>query len=164
MTKPFALLTALALAGIAGCRPGAGETSAPKPVETAPAPETVKAAPTPEVAKIYLPTEIDALRPLLGEKVIIEGRLVRQGANKGQSIRYLNFTQNYRDSTALVFFTEKGGESFAKANLTEWLGKKVRASGTLADFNGNLQIEIETWDQVQEITEPTPAAEPAGTP
>jgi RecJ-like exonuclease len=114
--------------------------------------------------KVFLPTDLDALRPLVGQPITIEGRLVRLGGNKGQTIRYLNFTQNYRDSVALVFFVSKGGDAFAKDKLTEWLGKKVRATGKLADFNGNLQIEVENLDQLQEIAEtPPPAAAAAKT-
>ena len=30
-------------------------------------------------------------------------------------------------------------------------GKKVRVTGKVQDHNGNLQIEVERWDQVQEI-------------
>ena len=94
----------------------------------------------------------------------MEGKLQRQGENKAQTIRYLNFTQNYRDSVALVFFVSKGAETFAKDKLTERLGKKVRATGKLAEFNGNLQIEIEKWEQLKEVPETAPAAEPVKTP
>ena len=126
-----------------------------------PAEKPAEAAPAPVPDKVYLPTELDALRPLLGKSVSVEGKLQRQGGNKAQTIRYLNFTQNYRDSVSLVFFISKGGDAFAKEKLTEWLGKKVRVTGKLSEFNGNLQIEIEKLDQLQEIAEaPQPAKAP----
>jgi RecJ-like exonuclease len=152
MKKTTAVLAALALT-FAGTLPAFSADG--KTAEVAPA-----AAPE----KVYLPTELDALRPLVGKPVTIEGKLQRLGANKGQTIRYLNFTANYRDSVALVFFVEKGGDAFTKEKLTEWLGKKVRATGRVAEFNGNLQMEIEKLDQLQEIPETAPAAEPAKTP
>lgn len=140
---PLAALLLTLASALPAC--AAGE----KPAVTAPAPD-----------KIFLPTELDALRPLLGHTVTIEGKLQRLGANKGQTIRYLNFTANYRDSVALVFHISKGGDSFAKDRLTEWLGKKVRATGKLGEFSGNLQIEIEKLDQLQAIPEPEPTKAP----
>lgn len=145
------LLPYLASFALFAASAGAADEKPPeKPAETAPAPDNV-----------FLPTELDALRPLLGKSIAVEGKLQRQGGNKAQTIRYLNFTQNYRDSVSLVFFISKGGEAFAKDKLTEWLGKKVRATGKLSEFNGNLQIEIEKLDQLQEIAEaPQPAKAP----
>jgi hypothetical protein len=155
--NPIACLAVLSLFAAAACSPV--EKSPEKPADATPAPTPVAAA-----GKVFLPTDLDALRPLVGQPITIEGRLVRLGGNKGQTIRYLNFTQNYRDSVALVFFVSKGGDAFAKDKLTEWLGKKVRATGKLADFNGNLQIEVENLDQLQEIAEtPPPAAAAAKT-
>jgi hypothetical protein len=66
-------------------------------------------------------------------------------------VRYLNFTKNYKESLGLVFFVSKGGEAFALEKLTPWVGKKIRATGKVAEHNGALQFEIEKWDQVQEI-------------
>ena len=146
--KSLAYFASLALLVAPAC--AAAEKPAEKSAETAPAPD-----------KVYLPTELDALRPLLGKSVAVEGKLERQGGNKAQTIRYLNFTQNYRDSVSLVFFTNKGGDAFAKEKLTEWLGKKVRVTGKLTEFNGNLQIEIEKMGQLQEIADAPQPAEPA---
>jgi hypothetical protein len=151
--KSLAYFASLALLVAPAC--AAAEKPAEKSAETAP-------APAPD--KVYLPTELDALRPLLGKSVAVEGKLERQGGNKAQTIRYLNFTQNYRDSVSLVFFTSKGGDAFAKEKLTEWLGKKVRVTGKLSEFNGNLQIEIEKMDQLQEIAGAPQTAEPAKVP
>lgn len=152
MKKFSALLAALVLSG-AGPAFAAEEAAATKPAEVAPAPE-----------KVHLATELDALRPLLGKVVAVEGKLERLGANRGQTMRYLNFTADYRDSVALVFVTGKGGETFTREKLAEWLGKRVQATGQLAEHNGNLQIEIEKWAQLRELPEPAPAPEPAKIP
>jgi hypothetical protein len=152
--NPLVCVALLALFGVPAC------TRREKPPETPPQ-ATPTPAPVAAAAKVFTPTELDALRPLIGQPISVEGRLVRQGGNKGQTIRYLNFTQNYRDSVSLVFFVNKGGDAFAKEKLTEWLGRKVRASGKLSEFNGNLQIEIEKLDQLQEIAE---ASEPGAVP
>jgi RecJ-like exonuclease len=114
--------------------------------------ETPKpATPAPEVAKVYAPTDLDALRPEIGQMVAVEGTIVVSGESKTKTVRYLNFTKNYKESLGLVFFTNKGGEEFALEKLVPWVGKKVRVTGKVGEHNGALQIEIEKWDQVQEV-------------
>lgn len=146
-------LACLACALFAGGAPAfAAEQPAPeKPAATV-------AAPVPE--KVFLATELEALRPQLGQKVTVEGKLERAGQSKSQTVRYLNFTADFRDSVALVFFTSKGGDTFSKEKVAEWLGRKVRATGTLSEFDSRLQIEIENWEQLQKLSETAPAQAP----
>ena len=125
-----------------------------KPAAT-PAAEPAKPAAT-EV-KAYAPTDLATLRPLKGQKVLLEGKLVTTGANKTESIRYLNFTKNFRESVSLVFF----GNAVPKEKLAEFVGKKVRANGVLSEYNEALQIKMESLDQIKVIEEPVPAPAPA---
>lgn len=118
--------------------------------EDTPPPEPTP-APAVDPAKVYSPTDLDALRPMLGQPVIIEGTLVASGESKSKTVRYLNFTKNYHESVGLVFFTSKGGDDFALEKLSAWVGKKVRVTGKLGDHSGSLQIEIEKVDQIQEV-------------
>src|SRR3954470_15805361 len=85
------------------------------------------ATPTSTDAKVYAPTDLATLKPLKGQKVVIEGTIASSGANKADTIRYLNFTKNFRESVSLVFF----GSKVPKEKLSEYVGKKVRVSGTL---------------------------------
>jgi hypothetical protein len=54
---------------------------------------------------------------------------------------------------SLVFPVAKNAE-FTMEKLGEWVGKKVRATGTIAEFQGNLQINIEKWDQLKVVEAP----------
>jgi RecG-like helicase len=97
------------------------------------------------------PTALEALKAKEGQEVTVEGTIARVGENKTGSIRYLNFTQNYKESVTLVFFVSKAPEEFTKEKLNAWANKKVRATGKLTTFNGQLQIPIEKWDQIVEV-------------
>jgi len=138
------LLCALCLAALLAISiPGvlfAAETAAPP----TPAP------PPAEAATVYAPTDLEPLRAALGQSVTVEGMIVGNGESKSGAVRYLNFSKNFRESVALVFFASKGGDAFSAEKLGAWVGKKVRATGKLGEHNGTLQIEIEKWEQVQE--------------
>jgi hypothetical protein len=131
---------------------GAASFAEEKPVEK-PA-EPAKAAQAPAEVKTYAPTDLTALKEVKGQKIILEGKIAASGANRTESIRYLNFTQNFRESASLVFFANAGGGTFTKEKLGEYIGKKVRVSGTLAEYNGSLQIRMESLDQIKVIEEP----------
>jgi hypothetical protein len=128
----------------------------------APAEPAKTPAPAGEV-KAHAPTDLAALKPLKGQKILLEGKIVSSGANKADSIRYLNFTKNFRESVSLVFFANSGGGTFTKDALAKFVGKTVRVNGTLSEYNDALQIRIESLDQVKVIEE-TPATPPPGAP
>ena len=99
--------------------------------------------------KIYAPKDLEALRAVLGQTVKVEGTILKQGESKEAKVRYLNFTENYKESLALVFMVEKGAGDFTKEKLTNYVGKKVQATGMVADYKGNLQIEISALDRIK---------------
>ena len=124
-----------------------------KPATAVPA-EASKTAETPAAdAKTFLPTDLTLLRPLKGQKVNIEGTIAATGANKTDSIRYLNFTKNFRESVSLVFF----GDKVPKEKLAEFVGKKVRVNGVLEEYKEALQIKVASLDQIKVIEESAPA-------
>ena len=136
----------------------AEEKPASKPAEPA------KPAEASAEVKTYAPTDLTALKEVKGKKVILEGKIAASGANRTESIRYLNFTQNFRESASLVFFANAGSGNFTKEKLAEYVGKKVRVTGTLSEYNGSLQIRMESLDQIKVIEEspaPATAAPPA---
>ena len=117
-----------------------------KPVEPA------KPAEAGAEPKVYAPTELEALKAQKGKKILVEGTIALTGSNKADTIRYLNFTKNYRESVALVFFAKDGGGTFTKEKLSEYVGKKVRVNGELTEFNGALQIKVESFDQIKVLS------------
>jgi hypothetical protein len=115
--------------------------------------------PAPAAGEVFDPKALDVLRPKKGQIVTLEGTLVATGQNKAGTIRYLNFTQNYRESVGLIFRVSKNPD-FTMEKLGEWVGKKVRVHGTISEFQGNLQIAIDKFDQLKVVEEAKPA-EPA---
>lgn len=109
------------------------------------------------LSKIFAPTALAELKPLIKQKIIIEGKLVKLGANKTGSIQYLNFTEKYTESVSLVFFANQGGGTFTKEKLGEYVGKTVRVNGELTEYNGALQLKIESLDQLKIQPDPAPA-------
>jgi hypothetical protein len=109
----------------------------------------------PATSEVYDPKAADVLRGKKGQILTVEGTIVRAGANRAGTFRYLNFTQNFKDSLSLVFPVAKNAE-FTEEKLKEWEGKKVRATGTVSEFNGALQMTIEKWDQLKKVEEPKP--------
>jgi len=101
--------------------------------------------------KKFDPKDLEGLRGARNEQVIVEGTIARSGESKSKSVRYLNFSENYRESVTLVFFVNKGGDLFAMEKLHKWIGKKVRATGKVTEYGSTMQIEIVKWDQLQEI-------------
>ena len=97
----------------------------------------------------FAPTDLVKLKEMVGKPVVIEGTLAAQGENKTATIRYLNFSKNYKESLALIFMVEKGGDQFTAEKLGAFVGKKVRVSGTVGTYNDTLQIKIDKLEQIK---------------
>ena len=103
-----------------------------------------------EVAeKIYGPEDLRGLRAIKGQTVVVEGVIVFQGQSKAGAKRYLNFTENYQESISLVFDVVKGEGEFTKEKLASYVGKKVRVTGMIGEYQGSLQMEIRALDQLK---------------
>jgi DNA/RNA endonuclease YhcR with UshA esterase domain len=117
------------------------------------APETLFAQADIEAAtaegKVFAPGELDKLRPLVGQMVTIEGMPVLVGENKTGTMRYVNFTNDYRQSVALVFGSKRPDTFLPKEKLEEYVGKKLRVKGILDEYRNRLQIEIIKLDQIE---------------
>ena len=112
----------------------------------APAPPTPP--PAADVA-VIAPNDLAKLKEMTGKPVVVEGTVSAQGENKTATIRYLNFSKNYKETISLVFVVSKGGEEFSTEKLGAFVGKKVRASGTVGTYNEALQIKIDKLGQIQ---------------
>jgi RecJ-like exonuclease len=99
--------------------------------------------------KIYAPNDLTGLKEMTGKTVTIEGKITDQGESKSGTVRYLNFSKNYKDTLALVFILSQGGGNFTKEKLGEFVGKKVRVTGVVSTHNDALQIKIDKLEQVQ---------------
>ena len=139
MKPHFAALTLVAVA----------LSAAPLRAEDKPAAPAPPAPSVPAADKIYAPKDLTALRALKGQTVKIEGTILKQGASKTGTVRYLNFTEHFQESISLVFMVSKGGGDFTKEKLTNYVGKKVRVTGVVGEYNNNLQIEIRALDQLK---------------
>jgi hypothetical protein len=101
--------------------------------------------------EIFDPKALEVLRGKTGQIITVEGTLVRVGESKSGTHRYLNFTKLYRESVSLVFPIEKNPDEFKYDKIKAWVGKKVRATGTLSEYGSDLQMIIEKWDQIVEV-------------
>jgi len=104
-------------------------------------------APSGEAAAVD-PRMGETVRDKVGQTITIEGTPVKVGGNKSGSVCYINFTPNYKDSISVACFVSKSPNDFTKEKLAEWVGKKIRVTGKLSDFNGALQISVEKPDQI----------------
>lgn len=121
-------------------------------------------SPNPALNPEMNPTDLKALRSKLGETIIVEGQIARAGESRSKSHRYLNFTQNYRQSVSLVFPVAKNPAEFTLETLGQWVGRRVRATEKLTEYRGALQIEISNLKQLNQAAakaDPAPAEKPA---
>jgi RecJ-like exonuclease len=123
-----------------------------KPEPLKPPQPAVPATPAaPDPAKVFAPTAIEELKALKGKTVTLEAPIIKLGENKSGTVRYLNFTDNYRLSASLAFFANAGSGNFTKEKLVGFVGKKVRVTGELTEYNGSLQIKMTSLDQIKVI-------------
>jgi RecJ-like exonuclease len=99
--------------------------------------------------KVYAPNDLAGLKEMTGKTVTIEGKITDQGESKSGTVRYLNFSKNYKDTLALIFILSQGDGNFTKEKLGEFVGKKVRVTGVVGTHNDALQIKIDKLEQIQ---------------
>lgn len=120
--------------GLAGTTPASAETPANAVAE-----------------KTFAPTDLAALKAKMNRRVVVVGRIVAIGESKTGSVRYLNFTKNYRQSVSLVFLTSFKDKGFTKEKLGEYVGKTVRVGGLLSERSGALQIRVLDFEQIRPL-------------
>jgi RecJ-like exonuclease len=99
---------------------------------------------------VVSPGDLAKARELVDKSVALEGTVVAQSASKTETVRYLNFTQDYRQSVSLVFFT-KDNESFNRRQLETYVGKRIRVTGKLTEHDGAVQMIVMTLAQIEVI-------------
>lgn len=137
-------------------------------IAPAPAPRQAPAAspaasPAAEAPATYDASDLDTLRANVGKEVVVTGTPTGSGHSKSGSVLYLNFAGAHK-AVALVFFVGGGGgaggaDAGAKKAQTEddirpFVGKAISVKGKLADYKGDLQIVVNSLDQI--TVAPTP--------
>lgn len=122
----------------------------PRPVMSSSVPAKSNAVPDssiPATNRLELMNHLD-------REVVISGVVSRIGESKSGTVRYLNFEGTTRNDVALVFFLRGSKQDFSPERLGSYVGKRVRVKGTLREFRGNPQLEIETLDQIEVFQPP----------
>jgi serine/threonine-protein kinase len=153
------LISAIAVAGFLLAGQGKKKADSAQPVATVPAPSgpaplspppptpAPPATPSPipslaASAPVHDPRDLATLRSKIGQTITLRGTPVALGENRAGTITYLNFTQDYRDSVALVCFHDDDPEGFRKENLQAFLQRPLEVTGELSEHRGNLQLKI----------------------
>ena len=131
--------------------------SVPPPL---PAPTQAPSPAAGDKAVSYNAADLDTLRPLVGKSVEITGTPTGTGKSKSGNVLYLNFAGAHQ-AVALVFFLSGSAASGAdpgtrkaasEDDLKPFVGKAIRVTGKLADYKGDLQIVIDSLDQIKVTT------------
>ncbi len=113
---------------------------------------TIHAAPAAPAASTDALDATDAglLRPHVGEAVTVKGTITGSGAGKSGKVAYLNFASAHK-GVALVFFLKPGttGKAGTEDDLKPFVGKTITVSGKLEDYKGDLQIKVESLDDLK---------------
>jgi serine/threonine-protein kinase len=99
-------------------------------------------------AERYAPDDLEGLRKKLGDRVTIEGRVVASGQNKAKTLYYINFDRNYNKAITLVVRVQKFLEADQEAVLNNMVGKRIRYTGKVSEFQGRLQIFVDDIENV----------------
>ena len=147
MTTTPALFTAcfLAVAGVA-----VAQSTAPT---TAP---TLTAAPSPASTTAPLAVEdLEGLRTHLNETVDVRGTPTTTGHSKTGTVTYLNFGPAHRALAVVAFLSAGSGADPAahkvqsEDDLKAFVGKAIIVHGKVADYKGDLQIVLDSLDQIK---------------
>jgi hypothetical protein len=137
-------VTPTAKAAATPAKPAA--TPAPAPAEPAP-------AAAPEVGPPLSPEDLTALKEKVGSMVAIEGIPVRAAESKSKAVRFLDFAHGAGKAITVVFVSGKG-EAVTLEEVQQYVGKNLRVTGKVTEYNGKPQIAIEQKSQIVEITPP----------
>lgn len=97
----------------------------------------------------------------IGQSVTVEGDVVRS-YNSGK-VAFLNFAEDYEGTFSVVVFAS----DFARWPQTPdlfYLGKTIRATGKVKEYQGAPEMIVESPDQIEVIGQANPAAAPAANP
>lgn len=114
-----------------------------------PAADSRLPAQVPLGAAVLSPDDRDVFLSRVGQPVSVEGVVGTSGISKSGTVFFLNFQGAKRGDLSLVFFLKDAGSKWDRDGLESLVGKRVRVSGTVTQFQGNPQIKIEDADQIK---------------
>ena len=175
---PTATPTATATPGL----PTATATATPTP-RTAPTPSPIPSplTPTPTVLAVQQkeagpsPTATPALSvegvvdwrdaaQYYGQKVTVEGVIVRIGKSRTGDVTFLNFDPDYQHTLTLVIFPDDAAR-FPAPPEEIYYGRTVRVSGEIVEYQGAPEIIVRDPEQIEiiggEVEPQPPTATPA---
>jgi len=128
--------------------PAVVETGPPKPIERFD-PEPSGSISIEQAIETFDPEQLARLKAMLGKEVMIEGVPVGVSENRSGSIRYLNFTEDYKASISLVFFISDSPEEFTEEKLSRYAGKLITVTGRVDEYRGDLQLKVKNSSQIK---------------
>ncbi len=140
----------LVCAAVLAAAPGSPVLRAVRADPTPPAAASPETTPDASAAAPLDALDVAKLRPHLNEQVTVRGTPTGSGHNKSGSIAYLNFAPAHQ-AMSLVFFLKPGqsGKAGTMDDLKPFVGKTILVTGTLTDYKGDLQIVVDSLDQIK---------------
>ncbi len=140
----FLIVCAAALAAVSGSPAVRVLRADPTPAATASPTATAEAAAPLDAL------DVTKLRPHVNEQVEVRGTPTGSGHNKSGSVGYLNFAPAHQ-AMSLVFFLKPGqsGKAGTEDDLKPFVGKAIIVTGRLTDYKGDLQIVVDSLDQIK---------------
>ncbi len=124
------------------------DTTPPANTPPLPAPQALTETDPQAGQLIFSASEKEKILEQIGKEITVEGTISRAGENKSGTIRYLNFAGTQRGDLSLVFFLEGWQGGLTSEMLEAYLGKKVRVSGRVSEYQGNPQLVITEFSQI----------------
>ena len=148
MSKVPALFTACLLASTSVLT---AQSPAHAPAPGKPAPTL---APSPTAAAALAVDDLDTLRAHLGQAVDVRGTPTGTGHSKTGTVTYLNFAPAHRALAVVAFLSPGTSDPAAKKvqgedDLKPFVGKAIIVHGKVADYKGDLQIVLDSLDQIK---------------
>lgn len=97
------------------------------------------------------PLDLEGILAAKGREASFEGVPVRVGKNKNETIFYLNFSENFRSTLSLVFFSKDFPEGFGEPDLMVFVGRKIQIRGLVEEYNGAPQIKVQSLDHLKPV-------------
>ncbi len=122
------------------------------PVEVKPAPSPVATmAPAASPAAASAPTTAGDLMKSIGQTVTLRGTVSSFGEDQSRIIWYVILKDSSGSDVSLVFFLNRTIPGLSKNVLEALVGKRVEVTGSLAEYQGRLQIEMMSLDQIKTL-------------
>jgi serine/threonine-protein kinase len=130
---------------------GVSQTASTAPAPPQYKPPTKTGSTAPRAFSVLDPQDKSSLMAAIGMMSEVEGTIVRQGQNRQGTIKYLNFSEDFKDTLTLVFFMRGNERVFTDEALRSYLNKRVRVRGQISEHLGSPQIVISDLSQIEII-------------